>query len=233
VELFVEMNNLILAKKYLARLEDIDKKIESEFVKIRTLYSSILVLKASTKMQDWIKAMKLIDELLAMKTPYLNIWFRYTVMFLLIELRFKELQLTADPIVLKEVKNDLSNLHKEAEEKQILSIIINTYRLQSQLALVELNAEKAITLLTKAFNLANEKNFKILVTQISKEQEELNNQVDMWEKLRRENAPLIETLKQVPLEENIKQITKETSIEIRDEKSGEIIEYRKLFALKI
>ena len=55
----------------------------------------------------------------------------------------------------------------------------------------------------------------------------------MWEKLKIENAPLVETLKQVPLEENLKQITKDTSIEIRDEETGEIIEYRKLFALKI
>ncbi len=231
VELFVEMNNLELAQKYLERLGKIRRETNLEDANMWFLYTSILILKASTKMTDWIKAMESIEELLALKT--LSPWFRYVTMFFLVEIRFKELQLTADPAVLEEVKNELINLQNEAEEKQLYQVLVNTYRLQSQLALIELNAEEAITLLSNAYNLATERNLKRLIPQILKEQEKLNSQVSMWEKLKKENAPLVETLKQVPLEDNLKQITKETSIEIRAEKSGESIEYRKLFALKI
>ncbi|NHJ31537.1 MAG: tetratricopeptide repeat protein [Asgard group archaeon] len=231
IELFVEMNNLDLAKRYLTRLEKIRKKYNLEERGLWFLYSSILVLKASSKMHDWIKAADLIDEFLALE--FLSPWFRYTVLFFLIEIRFKELQLSADPAVLEEVKIEIINLQKEAEEKQFFEILVNTYRLQSQLALIELNAKEAVTLLTKAHNLAKEKSLKRLIQYILKEQEKLNKQIGMWEKLRKEDAPLVEILKQVPLEKTLKEITKETSIELRDEKSGEIIEYRKLFALKI
>jgi tetratricopeptide (TPR) repeat protein len=237
VKLFVDLDNLDLAKRhhkpkrYHKRLEEFRKEYDNRWSKIFFLHTSILVLKASTKMQDWIKALQFTDEILAVEN--LNPWMRYVILFFQIEIRFKELQATADPVVLEEVKRDIAKLQKEAEEKQFFEIHVNTYRLQSQLALLELNAKEAITLLTKAHNLAKEKNIKRLTSQILKEQENLKKQVGMWEELKKEDASLVETLKQVPLEKTIKEITNETSIEIRDEKSSEIIEYRKLFALKI
>ncbi|NHJ48987.1 MAG: hypothetical protein FK733_14470, partial [Asgard group archaeon] len=152
VKLFIDMDNLDLAKRYYARLEEMKKEYSNKWTNIFFLYTSILILKASTKMQDWIKALELTDELLAVEN--LNPWMRYLALFFQIEIRFKELQVTADPIVLEEVKRDIINLQKEAEEKQFSEIHVNTYRLQSQLALLELNAKEAITLLTKAHNLA-------------------------------------------------------------------------------
>ena len=43
----------------------------------------------------------------------------------------------------------------------------------------------------------------------------------------------IETVKLAPLENTIQTIKEETVLEERDKESGKIIEYRKLFALKI
>ena len=57
--------------------------------------------------------------------------------------------------------------------------------------------------------------------------------MSMWNGFQKNNAPLAETIKQVPLEKTAKEITRDTLIEVRDEESGKIIEYRKLFALKI
>ena len=57
--------------------------------------------------------------------------------------------------------------------------------------------------------------------------------MSMWNGFQKNNAPLAETIKQVPLEKTAKEITRDTLIEVRDEESGKIIEYRKLFSLKI
>ncbi len=55
----------------------------------------------------------------------------------------------------------------------------------------------------------------------------------MWNELQEQKAPLEETLKLVSLESTVDTIKKETILENRDKETGKIIEYRKLFALKI
>ena len=55
----------------------------------------------------------------------------------------------------------------------------------------------------------------------------------MWIKFKEENAPISMTLKEIPIAKSVKELAQETLVEVRDEESDEIIEYRKLFALKI
>jgi hypothetical protein len=52
-------------------------------------------------------------------------------------------------------------------------------------------------------------------------------------KFQEQNVPIDETVKLVSLENTTKSIKQETVLEKRDQETGEIIEYRKLFALRI
>ncbi|MHA1220600.1 MAG: hypothetical protein ACTSQB_02590, partial [Candidatus Heimdallarchaeota archaeon] len=58
-------------------------------------------------------------------------------------------------------------------------------------------------------------------------------QQNMWARLKEQKAPLKETLKQVHLDNSAKQLANETILAVRNEKTKEVIEYRKLFALKM
>ena len=107
------------------------------------------------------------------------------------------------------------------------------YRLRSQLALLELDIKKASNLLVTAYTLVEDKGLTLLMQNIESDQEKLEKQTKMWNQFKEKNAPLSETLEQIPIAETTKEITRETLVEIRDKESGEIIEYRKLFALKI
>ena len=69
--------------------------------------------------------------------------------------------------------------------------------------------------------------------EIALEQEQLKEKLNMWKELQEKKSPLIETIKQVPIEKTIDRIAKETIIEERDEQTGKVIEYRKLFVIKI
>ncbi len=84
-----------------------------------------------------------------------------------------------------------------------------------------------------ARELAEEKGLKILIQGIIVEQEQLEKQLGMWQQLQEKKTPLVDTIKQVSLDKTVKRITRETILEKRDEKTGEVLEYRKLFALKI
>ena len=105
--------------------------------------------------------------------------------------------------------------------------------MKSQIALLEYDVKNAIKLLNSAKALAEEKGFQIQIQGITKEQEQLEKQLGMWQQLQEQNTPLVETIKQVKLNSTIKRITQETVLEKRDEKTNETVEYRKIFTIKI
>lgn len=225
------LKELKQAEKYLQELEKLSLESGQDRISQRYLLAKVLVLKESTQMKDWFKAIEILEKLLTEeKLPEDS---QFDVIFHLVEIRLKELQVTADQEVLAEVKKQIEKIQSYAEDRKQFNLLANIYRLKSQLALVELNAEKAIELLIIAKTLAEEKNLQLIVNNVQEEQAKLEQQQNMWNRLKEQKAPLKETLKEVHLDSSAKQLADETILEVRDERSGDVIEYRKLFALKI
>jgi len=227
IGLYLELNDLQEAQKYLDELEQFSKTSEEN--RQRYLYQTGLVLKASKNIRDLSKAAVIFEELLKKN----DLVFEFSILFQLTLICLIELQITPNQTTLEKVKINIEKLQKLAEERQHNYFLIEVFRLKSQLALIELKAEKAYELLITAKTLADEKGSILQAQGIAKEQIQLNEQLSMWQQLQKEKSSLVETIKQVPLENSINRITKETLIESRDEKTGKIIEYRKLFSLKI
>ncbi len=219
------------AKKYLEEIKELTK--ESSFEKIIPSYqlAEVLILKESTRIQDWFKAIEILEEIV--KEGKLSKDSQIDALFHLVEIRLKELQVTADQDILVEVKKQIEIIQKHAEERQQYTMIANLYRLKSQLALVELDAEKAVELLITAKTLAKEKNLQMIASNIQEEQAKLDQQQNMWNRMKEQKAPLKDVLKEVHLDSSAKKFANETILEVRDERTGDVIEYRKLFSLKI
>ncbi|NHJ48140.1 MAG: hypothetical protein FK733_10160 [Asgard group archaeon] len=226
----IELKNLDQAQKYLNYLDEIGKETSYKHITVRAHFASILVLKASGEISDLTEASKKLDEFLAIDN--LHVSWRLNALYSLLEIRIKELQITSNESTLEEVKKQAIRLEVEAEEQHYHWLLANVYRLQSQLALVELNAQSALKLLEKAQKIADEINNEILKKAIKEDQEKIDKQLGMLNDLQKQKAPINETIKLVSLESTVKNIKQETVLEDRDE-SGQIIEYRKLFALKI
>jgi len=233
---FLVLSSLLLkdlkqAEKYLQELKELS--IEAGFDQINRTYqlAKVLVLKESTRIQDWLKANEILEEIV--KEGKLSKGSQIDALFHLVEIRLKELQVTADQDILVEVKKQIEIIQKHAEEGQQYTMIANLYRLKSQLALVELDAEKAVELLITAKTLAKEKNLQFILTNIQEEQAKLEQQQNMWNRMKEQKAPLKETLKEAHLDSSAKKLANETILEVRDERTGDVIEYRKLFSLKI
>ena len=231
ITITLELNNFQQAKVYLNRLKKISE--ETGFERIDQLYrfANILILKESGNISDLVKAAELLREFL--KEEGLLADMRLDALYSLLEIRIKELHLSATKEILEEVQKRLHHLEIEAEEYKYQQLLVNIYRLQSQLALLELNANKAIEFLEEASTFADKINVELLKKGIREDQERIEKQLGMWNKLQEQEAPLSETVKLISLESTVKNIKKETVLEERDEETGEIIEYRKLFALKI
>jgi tetratricopeptide (TPR) repeat protein len=225
------LNKIDLAKKYLQELKDLRKESDFKQIPLYSQLGEVLILKESTKIQDWFKAVEILEELLASED--LRRSSQIDVLYHLVEIRLRELQVTADQEVLIKVKSYIEKIQTYAEDRKQFSLLANIYRLKSQLALVELNAEKAVDFLITAKTLAEERNLQSIAVSIQEEQAKLEKQQAMWSSLKEQKAPLQETLKEVHLNNSVKQLAKETVLEVQDERTGDVIEYRKLFALKI
>ncbi|NHJ03291.1 MAG: tetratricopeptide repeat protein [Candidatus Heimdallarchaeota archaeon] len=226
-----ELNDVSKAQYYLDQLKEISEETGYPHITRRYRYASIWVLKTKGTINDLGQAVTLLEEFLAEKD--LPNWYRLEALYIFLEIRIKELQLIMNEETLKEVQKRIHHLEFEAEEQQLLWFLANIYRLQSQLALIELNPKKAFEYLDKAQKIADEIKVEILKVNIKEDRDKIEQQLNMLNKLQEQQAPLNETIKLVSLENTIKNITKETVIEERNKETGQIIEYRKLFALKI
>jgi tetratricopeptide (TPR) repeat protein len=227
----IELKNLSQAQQYLNRLEEISK--ETGFKRIDRLYryGLVLLLKASSDFSDWGRAEELLSEFL--NEADLPSDLRLDVLYNLLEIRIKELQLTPSKEALNKVHKWLSQLETEANNHQLKWLLANVYRLQSQIAIVELDVSKAIESLDKAQKIAEEIEVELLKEGIKKDREKIDQQLKMVQEYQKKQASLSETLKIVSLESTVEDIKQETVLEERDEETGEIINYRKLFVLKL
>ena len=81
--------------------------------------------------------------------------------------------------------------------------------------------------------MAKNKKHLSIENELKTELKKLEDQFDFWKKLSDKKQPLTETVKQISLENTIRRITHNTDIEIRDEKTGEVVQYRRLFDIKL
>ncbi len=231
VNIFVQKKQFKEAQQYLNQLEKI--RDEEKLKQYDELYkfASIQYYKASTDIQDWSKAVVFAEKFLSGKESFAE-W-RVDALYSILEIRLRELQINANEESLIQVRKQIDEVFKEAEENQQHNMIVNLFKLKAQLALVELDVKKAIDLLITARTIAIEKSLELLVEEITEEQKKLEEQISMWTKFQEQNLPLVDTLKQVSLESTVQNIAKDTVVEVRDEETGKTIEYRKLFTLKI
>ncbi|NHJ39390.1 MAG: hypothetical protein FK731_05100 [Asgard group archaeon] len=231
IEIAIELNNLEEAKKYLEKLKELSK--ETGFEKINQMYhyAFISIMKVSGKMSDLVRAAELLNELL--ENERLLVAHRLVILYSLLEIRLKELQLSPNEETLKKVQKRLYHLEIEAEDQQARSFLANVYRLQAQLAMVELNVQQAIALLDNAQTIADEIDLELLKNEIKNDREKIDSQLTKVQQFQKQQAPISKKIKLVSLENTTQNIKRETVIEERDQETGEIIEYRKLFALKI
>jgi hypothetical protein len=213
------------------RLEELSEESENKDIKRMHHFATIALLKASGDIGDLGKAVELLNTIL--KEHDLPSKWRLEALYSLMEIRLKELQLSPNDETLKEVQKRLHHLEIETEDQKQHFLLANVFRLQSQLALVELNAKKAIGLLDKAQTIADEFDLELLRKRIKEDRDRIEDQLGMLNQLQEQKAPINESIKIVSLDSTLKSIKKDTILEERDKETGNIIEYRKLFALKI
>ncbi|MFW9994552.1 MAG: tetratricopeptide repeat protein [Candidatus Odinarchaeota archaeon] len=190
VVLSVDTDSLDSARDYFHQLQDVNEKVDHRLTDQLYRLAWATLLKTSTRLKDKVKAQELFRQV-AEEEVYFPDW-TYNAMVNYAALLLFELRSTGDKQVLKEVKELTEKLLETAKEQGSQPVLVETYLLQSKLALLELDVKKAQLLLDQAQLIAEEKNLGRLARVVTLEQDLLSSQLNKWEKIIRLNPSMSE-----------------------------------------
>jgi tetratricopeptide (TPR) repeat protein len=204
VLLALESNEPNLAQEPLKRLGQIHERTQNRIVKHRYLIANALFLKSQKRVRQKMKAEEILAQVV--EEEVVDHALTVTAMIHLCDLLLFELKTTGEEEILREVKDLTKRLHEIAKEQSSHSLLTETYVLQSKLALLEMDVNKAQDLLNVALLNAEDKGLRTLAIKIYSEKTLLDTQIEKWKFLIKRKAPLRERLELTRLEDLITRV---------------------------
>lgn len=132
-------------------------------------------------------------------------YYELSVMALLTltEILVNELQMEGHPEILDALETRLVALSKLADEQESALLLVETLLLQSKVALLQLDADKAIRLLDQAKSIAQEKGLERIIERIADEHNVILNELDVWKNIGENKPPMTERAEKTRIHEQI------------------------------
>jgi len=229
IDVTIELGEIDQAKKYLAEIKPLVDNSDEESAVDNYMICQAKILSASTKIKDWVKAQEIFEEVLTKELAESQ---KIAIYFTESELLIKELQMTGDEETLGKLKENIEAMKNISKDKVYTQFSINLLRLESKLALLEYQEEKAKELLQEAITQAEQYNLPKFIAEIKAEQKSLEDQKELWQVSKKKEEPLIERLEHVAISKSMKEMKEKTILEDRDKETGQFKGQQKLFAIK-
>lgn len=181
VGLALDSKETDLVDKYMARFDKVTDESESSIIEQRYQVASALVLKKSKRMRDRVKAGEILEQVV--EEDISDHLVTVSAMIHLCDLLLNELKATGEEDTLSKIKSLTQRLVVIAQEQSTHPLIVETYMLQSKLAIVAFEFRQAQELMLKAKTLADEKGLFRLSQIVSNEIELLQHQKKKWESI--------------------------------------------------
>ncbi len=211
LSLLIDIDQIEQAKKSLDQLKVFNEQEEDKLIEQMTRVSEALLLKINKRAKNRAKAEELLSQIL--EEEVINYEIFLVALINLSELCLIELQLTGDEEALAELKLLMNKQLALAKEQNSYSLLVETYFLQAQLALVELDIKKAEELLNQSQLIAEEKGLKRLAMKISSDYDYYFEEKEMWEEFTDKKPSIGERLSHTSLEETILRMIKKRAVE--------------------
>ncbi len=181
----LEREDSTSAQKYLQKLQQIKERTDNQVINQRYRVAQALSLKASKRTRHKLKAIEILEQVANEEISDHSV--TVTAMIHLCDLLFTELKMTGEEELLVEIKDLTQRLLEIAQQQSSHALLAETYLLRSKLALIELNLGQAQKLLTKAYQIAKEKDLQMLAQTVIHERDVLQSQMQQWESIIKEN----------------------------------------------
>jgi len=212
---YIDENSREKANQYFYRLSELYDQTRNNmavFVSAYYLMSKAYIMKTSTRMRDRVEAQALYKELIT----HTNLPFIDVLIFSmgdLCDLLLEELSIHNDPAILDEINPLITKSLEMAEEARNYVWLTETKLLQAKLALIQMNIEEAKKFMTQAQRIADLHGLNFLAWGISGENDKLLDQIDIWDKLKKEEAPMSERIKLASVNDVLERIQGKRAVE--------------------
>lgn len=221
IEILLGKGDVVNAKFYFQQMCEIQEKDKSKYDNLLYHYYEALILKTSLRARDRIKAEEIFKQIAKQKEDF---QFSAKDLINLCGLLLIELSITNDSDVINEINPYITMLLNFAEQQQTFFtyyFAAETYLLNGKLQLLTFNIKKAKRFLTQAQQIAERFGSTQLVTKITKENDYLLKNEDLWKKLKEEGAPMADRVALARLHEQIEGMIHKPTISttyVREEK---------------
>ncbi len=177
----LDSDDTVSANQYLKRFEEINNQVDNRLVDQRYRVAKAVSLKKSKRTRDRALAEEILERVVSEEV--LDHSLTVTAMTHLCDLLLMELRLTGEEEVLEKTKNLTQQLLEIAKEQSSQTLLVESYILQSKLALVELDIDQARILLAQAHVIAEEKGLESLAQAVAEERDSLQSELKKWERV--------------------------------------------------
>lgn len=186
------------SQQYLQQLQEINDKNENKAINQIYRLSKALVLKSSERVVKRAEGQQLLQKITEEEVKENE----YTIIAKknLCELLIQELSTSGNEEILAEIKELSQELLDFAKTQHSNSLLIESYIIQSKMALLELDLDSARQLLSQGQQLAEENELQRLLVMVSREYDSLLTQLSKWPDLADRDVPLAERLELAELE---------------------------------
>jgi len=225
----VELKRIKKAENFFEELQQINRAEKNKVISMETRLAEAIIYKASENERDQGRAEILFETII--NEPIL--FFPYTVMAILnlSELLLMNIKRTNNQSSLDKLKQLVTKLYTLAKEQELNSLLAEAYWMQSQIALIDRDAESAQEYLKLANNMIDEKNLIGLVHKFKERKSFMIKQIPKISELKGEEITISQLVDHLQLIDSIKQITKDTAKDLHQSPSDGAV-MKRLFEFK-
>jgi tetratricopeptide (TPR) repeat protein len=210
----LESNSSEQAHQTLEMLKKIADRTESKIITQIYLLAKALLLKTMNRARYKAEAESILKQIIDDEILHTQIYILSLVS--LCDFLFKELYEYNEVEILDELEPLIIRLLTIAEDQNSYLHLAEGKLLQAKLALIQMNIEEAKILLTEAQRIAELHDLNLLAHKISSEHDNLLDNADKWENLKKKDAPMAERIDLASIEGVMDRLQEKRAVESLD-----------------
>ena len=206
IRCYVEIDEIEKANTFLRALKEINQELDYKNLEILTKLSTAYVFKRSKDEKERMIAKESLEFIINQQGISYQLF--ESAILNLCDLLLIELKISEEKELIEQLKFHVERLQEVGFRELTYPLLVQTYWLQSQISLLELDAEKAQEYYIKAQSIAEEKDLEFMARQISAEHDFLIGQLDLWKKFTAKLPSIVEILELTRIEDMLNQMLK-------------------------
>jgi len=202
IYIYINMGDITKAKQALHKIKQIsEKEKDNKFTNQFYRFCKAILMQTSKRTRDLGVAQVIFKDIA--QEELLHIEITQKAILHLCEMLLEEFKETKNMEVIEEFSTFLNRLQITAERHHAYLILAETYLLEAKLSMINFDLKKARHSLTKAQQIAEKYGLGMLAIKISNEHDKLIQNLEIWDKMKKENVPISERLEKIDINDQI------------------------------